>query len=63
MQIYIGRFILGGKTYLHCSSAASNNLQISDISNILKYIGILEGTSLATREGLSLDPIVYYKSI
>jgi len=63
MQVYIGRFILEGKIYLYCSSAASNNLQVSDIGNTLRYIGIQEGTSLAAREGLSLGPIVYYKSI
>jgi len=49
--------------YLHCNSTASNNLQVSDIGNTLKHIGILEGTSLATREGLSLGPIIYYRSI
>jgi len=63
MQIYIRRFILENKTYLHYSSAASNNLRMSDIGNTLKHVGIQEGTSLAAREGLSLGLIVYYRSI
>jgi len=63
VQIHIGRFILKGKIYLHCSSAASNNLQVLDIGSTLRYIGILEGTSLAAREGLSLGPIAYHRSI
>jgi len=63
MQVYIGYFILEGKIYLYCSSVASNNLQILDIGNTLRHIEILEGTSLATREGLNLGPTAYYKSI
>jgi len=51
------------KFYLYYSSIASNNLQVSDIGNTLRYTGILEGTSLATREGPSLGPTAYYKSI
>jgi len=36
---------------------------VLDIGSILRYIRILEGTSLAAREGPSLGPIAYYKSI
>jgi len=63
MQVYIGRFILESKTYLYYSSVASNDLQVLDISNTLRHIGIQEGTNSATRKDLSLGPIVYYKSI
>jgi len=63
MQIYIGCFILESKIYLYYSNVASNNLQVLDIGSTLRYIGILEGTSLAAREGPSLGPIAYYKSI
>jgi len=63
MQIYIGRFIPESKIYLHCSSIASNNLQVLDIGSTLRHIGILEGTSPAAREGLSLGPTAYYRSV
>jgi len=36
---------------------------MSDIGSTLRHIGILEGTSLAAREGPSLGPIAYYRSI
>jgi len=36
---------------------------VSDIGSTLRHIGIFEGTSLATREGLSLGSIVHYRSI
>jgi len=56
-----GRFTLEGKIHLHCSSVASNTLQVLDIGNTLRHIGILEGTSLAARESPSLGPIAYYR--
>jgi len=63
MQIYIRYLIPERKVYLHSNSIASNSLWIPDLEDPLRLVRSQKRTYLTIREGTSLSPKTYYRSI